>query len=696
MAALPDGFINLRTAKAQPVNTLVNIIGVVVDKLDPVPARGGSDLVFTFDLQDQKVDTRDQSFSHEDRLPVRFFRPTIAELPTIKSLGDVVLLWKVKLITYAGRVLACSNWFTTFLVFPAAAIPRPEWSISFMGQKQKLQSLGTEQEQHRLSLEQQTYIIALHQLVDFKSERRGDSGHSEASPRRALDDDSRSHRAAAHSVDAVKPLPSHHRDPLRHPDTFEGSRRSGYPIPPGQQPNNLGDSYRPKYPSGTRQPDRYTNVSSPGLKRLAPTHDTDAVVKEPRLSISKKFQTVAELQDYKFADLCVQVVKKYLRSDWECELYVTDYSENKLLFYYAPPEDGTADGTDGDRFGYTQPSRSQWPGPYGHLVLKVVTSPPHSTFAKASVEVGDLILMSNVKIKMDGYGKLQGDLWLDGKYPDKIDIRKLRPDGPHEVQALLARKEQYWSTRTAQTVPPGAEQKTLSRKESRKNKKKRIKEAQVVTYLAKQEIQRANQHVRCSDIEIPLSKLRLIVDKDHARHINNLPDGVSYILPFVNAKFRVKVKVIDFFPPAIEDFATPDDEPSADSSADFTSWESSPKWGWSFSILVQDATVSGTPTDHDKLWLTVGVRESEYLFGNGMGDPADLRRDPILLAKLKEKLCILWGDLAEQKASSVELAPSNRPFECCIAEYGTLKDGGEEKNIEDWERSYMLFGATIP
>lgn len=94
---------------------------------------------------------------------------------------------------------------------------------------------------------------------------------------------------------------------------------------------------------------------------------------------------------------------------------------------------------------------------------------------------------------------------------------------------------------------------------------------------------------------------------------------------------------------------------------------------------------------------------------------------------LKHKLFILWGDLQEKKAeleatgkaydADNEHQISNRPFICCIQEYGgrkntensddpcenapsCLNDGTHEKlgsveEIMKWERRFHLFDTTI-
>jgi hypothetical protein len=118
--------------------------------------------------------------------------------------------------------------------------------------------------------------------------------------------------------------------------------------------------------------------------------------------------------------------------------------------------------------------------------------------------------------------------------------------------------------------------------------------------------------------------------------------------------------------------------------------------------------------------------EAQHLLGNAVDDPADLRENTPLLNQLREKMYILWGDLEERKRSKdddgdgddddmqgaakrakldgeqqqqreqeQEGAPGNLPFNCCLQEYGVLREGGRLEEVGDWERQFMMFGVTI-
>ena len=116
-------------------------------------------------------------------------------------------------------------------------------------------------------------------------------------------------------------------------------------------------------------------------------------------SFGHKFKLVKDLRHYDFANICGQVVKKF-EGGRGVELYITDYTENKEFFFYAPPEMDADKDRDGDDYGYTTGTKKEWPGPYGFLVLKVNTRDPHSTYARDFVKEGDIILLKNVKMKI--------------------------------------------------------------------------------------------------------------------------------------------------------------------------------------------------------------------------------------------------------------------------------------------------------
>jgi protection-of-telomeres protein 1 len=200
-------------------------------------------------------------------------------------------------------------------------------------------------------------------------------------------------------------------------------------------------------------------AAPPGPGKAAGTH-------------SGKFKLVKDLRHYTFSDVCVEVVKKFTNNYGNCELYVTDYTANEQMFYYAPPEEKPSDLVrDGDRYGYGGPSKKQWPGPYGFYVLKVNLTEPHASFANQHIAEGDMIEMQNVKTKlMPDSSRLEGDMWPDQNNQAKVQVRKLRHHRK-EIINLCLRKEEYWAARrTAEEKQRIAVEPHLNKKQRRKRR----------------------------------------------------------------------------------------------------------------------------------------------------------------------------------------------------------------------------------
>lgn len=150
-------------------------------------------------------------------------------------------------------------------------------------------------------------------------------------------------------------------------------------------------------------------------------------------------------------------------------------------------------------------------------------------------------------------------------------------------------------------------------------------------------------------------------------------------------------------------------------------------WEWRFALILEDATA---PKTSPKATITAYVagQDAECLLKL---DAEDLRKSPTALVTLREKLCLLWGDLEEretrkEKGHVLAEVDGNKglankeqegggPFVCCLKEYGVkvkyegngatgqrtdenASDGDESEEAEvewRWERRWRLFGCTI-
>ena len=61
------------------------------------------------------------------------------------------------------------------------------------------------------------------------------------------------------------------------------------------------------------------------------------------------------------------------------------------------------------------------------------------------------------------------------------------------------------------------------------------------------------------------------------------------VLPFVNAKYRTRVRVVDFAPKDVEDFAHCMADPEWNTTPNSGDRRSGSRWEWGFVLLVEDA-----------------------------------------------------------------------------------------------------------
>jgi hypothetical protein len=147
------------------------------------------------------------------------------------------------------------------------------------------------------------------------------------------------------------------------------------------------------------------------------------------------------------------------------------------------------------------------------------------------------------------------------------------------------------------------------------------------------------------------------------------------------------------------------------------------EWEWRFHLRLEDASPGDEPKK--SLWVVVDNQSAQMLLNL---DASDLSTDDDNLARLRQKLWLLWGDMEEHKAtienralrarrSNNASAPphsddedesgkkkpaqvSNRPFGCCIRQYGAaVKEEDVKKadagSAKRWERMFGLFGTRI-
>lgn len=632
---LPPEFVDLATAYKTSPGTFVNVIGYVVDCLPSsiVPRTGQHQMLFK--LQDRKL--LDSSLNVM-ALDVKFFVHAEDQLPQIKGTGDIVLLRSIKINGWGNRPSLLCNKDTVAIVFPANIIPEPQWKLRYQQGTEQLTHHATS---HHISskrvpsVKEQNYAIDL-----FNAIKDTDLARFATFP------------------------PTAHRPP------------TGAPRAPAE-------------------------VSLP--KRFRADVSEQPAAKRSRLSstFGPKYRTISDLEDFKFADLCVEIVDKYFSVLGGCEIKVTDYTENKQLYYFQDPEESTSEdaGRDGDEFGYSKSQKEhRFRGPFGQLVLTVDLKEPHAGYVDRNVNVGDIVLLKNVKIKVWGSNPVMGGgIWPDHLYPDKPLVERLRRSDRPEIDALHERKQKYWEARSKTVAPPQAPKgpkKKKPRSGKRASQKHEAAKMQEALDAMSVDSATSNKHMRCSHSDQPLCSIGKVLK------LESQDDAEDGPILYQNHKYRALVRVADFFP-NIEEFAVRVDarDPGKQSQyyADLLHEEltqsAMDSYKWRFSLLLEDASAID---NKEQVWVSVSHEDAQFLLGNDVGDPANLSESPQLLAKLKQQLCVLWGDLEELKSKGKNNEPpSNRPFECCIAEYGIPADEQEDGDGYGVVRMFKMFGTAI-
>lgn len=490
------------------------------------------------------------------------------------------------------------------------------------------------------------------------------------------------------------------------------------------------------------------------------------------LNVTQKFSLLKDIQDGKFYDLIVQVAREPYSNFGMSTLYVSDYTVNPK--FHLQRWEGLSESTsgDGDPYGYTSGSaavpKTDWVGPYGKMSLQVTCFGDHSKYVCEEVTAGQWVALRNVQIK---YGR--DGSFLEGFIREERNVTNARVNvtvldtgdretiDPKLKEAIRRcrdydkkKKQQMKEVKAARTAgakrkasaPSEQEERPLNsrgrRKAKRADKQQKPREGSSNGQLRLE----LNGQVTCEAHDAPYSTIESILEPPlHETTIDNQTAALA--MPFTCAKHKAQARVVDFFPPSLEDFACSrkqtdfdvlsdnedEDDDASSSSDDETGPNASHIWEWRFALQLEDPTPPPTTTNTQKagkrsrLWVFVDNFEAQCLTGL---DATDLRRDSATLAQLRERMFTLWGDLEEHKTRAAERerhgdqaavngdrrdprrekppmesdaededkepeqAVSNKPFACCIKQYGVYEKGAEEEGGR-WVRCFGLFGTKI-
>ncbi|KAJ5943403.1 hypothetical protein N7516_003571 [Penicillium verrucosum] len=399
-----------------------------------------------------------------------------------------------------------------------------------------------------------------------------------------------------------------------------------------------------------------------------------------------------------------QVVSLNTYDSEKCQLYFTDFTENEeLVNYKKPGEEDDESGPEGDRFNYVQKTKN-WPGPWGKLTIQVTLWEPHATYAREHLKAGDIALLTYARIK-EGRGGLEASVHEDRRFPEKVHVRKMNDGSDERVQELMNRRTEYWKIHGE---PKPDTKKAKKRNKRVEQKKEARREEGQLTMPAASRI-KLNQHVKTRNYTVPTLPLEKILLAE--THMNNAPGGVVYQLPFQNVNYHSQVRVVDFFPPRVEDFAV---QTTSAPLFGNQNGATEPKFGWEWRFCLLVEGVEPKPSKQqprEVMKLYVSGQDGDCLLDD---DAFNLRGNTRRLEAIKEKLFLLWGNLEEEKSKAIASGQQSWgpvkscPFECCIKEYGVRCTHGKDPNVMDvdgevcphlgcfgWERRFAMFGTTI-
>ncbi|KAH6686162.1 hypothetical protein F5X68DRAFT_240465 [Plectosphaerella plurivora] len=477
-------------------------------------------------------------------------------------------------------------------------------------------------------------------------------------------------------------------------------------------------------------------------KSAIPDVETFNLAASRSMNIKDKFSLLENVRQDKFYNIVAQIVRPPYDLMDKATIWVTDYTENESFFNRSPDSladdsiDDVADSApSGDPYGYTNRYRpvkhaAAEPiafGPHGKRCMQVTCYEPHATKVRDLVS-GSWVLLNNVQVKYGSNGSnLEGFLREDRGTTHarvQVDLLKLRKEGiDPRLKDALRRKRDY---EASQTTEPGEVQLGKRQRQAEQPESKPLTAKQKRNKRRKKEQQeKRKEPLRKRSLR---TSTRVITETTTHRTTSAMRQPLELRLPFNCVKYRANVRVVDFYPQELEDFASWRkiseydclDGSSTSSISDGDLDGDRVFWEWRFALQLQDAAKTSAST-----WVVVDNMDAQLLLSF---KACDLRDNPNKLSLLRERLFLLWGNLEEIKtlkqqrekdkrrkvhdmppdSSDAEAAPkdngsfvlNNRPFSCCIRQYGIKTDEPNPLNADagkgqKWKRMFGLFGTKI-
>lgn len=377
-----------------------------------------------------------------------------------------------------------------------------------------------------------------------------------------------------------------------------------------------------------------TQSPPPKSARRARVSQQPAQVVEASLTSQKKggppISLIQDVEVRRIVQLLGQVVRLNTFDSEKTILYITDYTENTSLMDFKKDDES---GTEGDGFNYLSRRKRDWPGPWGQLNIQVTLWEPHASYAQEHVNEGDLVHLTYVRIKEGRGDGIEAAVHEDRRFPEKIHVRVVSPDYSEQAQELMSRRQAYWKIHGKPSDDPKRAEKKRKKNEQ-KQKETRIEEGQKTLPAATPQVKK-NPHsewslslssstaysfwsatVKSRNVEVPTRSVESILAGE--THNVPIPGGISYKLPFQNVCYRLLVRVVDFFPPNLADFAVEvpmksivncrDAEMNDGTNGQRTEWQ------WRFCILVEGTEpVASKQQPRELMKIYVAGAEGEHL-----------------------------------------------------------------------------------
>ncbi|KAI0531927.1 hypothetical protein GGR58DRAFT_491939 [Xylaria digitata] len=655
MRELPSGYTRIDNilAGTVPVGKLVNVMGLVKDYQVPMRTNG-SDFKCTITIYDKSIE-----YDHEVGLAVSIFRKT-DEMPR-PTAGDVLVINSAKVQSYRENTSLIANKSTSFHIYSASDIPRPPQSAK--------DALRPPYATRQLSEKEHEYVSCLYHFTNK------DSIPDVATFQRQVDQS------------------GHMKDKFCKLDNIADGKFCDVIVNVVKAPFEEADKTT-LWVSDYTQNDSFHKRTWDGAKQLGGRHEDSDGFLDTDIDTASKW--TGPFGQRSMQVTCFEPHASYVKSEIQLDQWIR-IRNLRIKF-----------GNNG-------------------LNLEGVLHEDRD-FSRRQIDV----------LKLDGN---DCDARLKEAIRRKLEYEKLKK----KQLKSFEENESVKNSGTKRKADDSEEPKPNSR--TRRNQKR-----EAIRKEIKGEDERAeerlglNKLIKCESKGQPVTPVPSIVNPV-LWETTVEGEKVTLTLPFACAKYRANVRVVDFHPHKLEGFATwrkstesdvlsgcsSDSDSGSDGDHGPPARYSGRKiWEWRFALQLEDADPKLKGGDN-RFWAVVDNIEAQQLTGS---DACDLREDPDALHVLREQLFKLWGNLEEMKLQEQrlqitnqrrvaakqpppssdnehsqetggaanknqnEIKLSNKPFSCCIRQYGVRvqepdphkADAGEGHR---WVRVFGLFGTKI-